>query len=149
MINSVILLFYFFLLQFDYDTIFAQPESSRLANGPDRFMKKFYNTVRYSCLYCWVFACGLPWVLHIALTNATIVWVYVWILLPTGKILNFWVKKLIKLVYSIIGDIFEPLGDCIITWLDMCMGHKCTNLGKKLKKTTKIVNDINNLVEQA
>ncbi len=80
-----------------------------------------------------------------ALTGATLVWFYVWILLPVAKIFDFVIKKIIRVVYSLIGDIIGPLGECITNWLGMCFGHKCPMLAKKMKKLSKIVPKVDNI----
>lgn len=129
----------FSLLQFDYRSVFVQPKSSTLGSCPDRFMKCFYNKVRFSCLYCWVFACGVPWVFYLALMNATIIWLYTWVFFPLSKMFDFLLKKIVRVFYSLVGDLVGPFGDCIINWLGMFCGHKCPILAKRMKKAKQII----------
>ncbi len=118
-----------------------QPKSSKLGGCPDKFMKHFYDKVRFSCLYCWVFACGVLWVFCMALMNSTIIWLYTWVLLLLAKTFNFLLKKVIRVFYSLIGDVVGPFGECITNWLGMFFGHKCPMLLKGMKKTKELIKD--------
>jgi len=93
--------------------VFKQPKSTQLEKTPNEIVKKVYDSARKICYYGLVFVVTMPIVGIIGLGNASMIWMYSWLLLPMFKMCIIIEKMMIAPIELIVKTACEPIAKLI------------------------------------